>query len=408
MNTIKSGKLFCDKYNSVNKTQLSPKEIFSGIIAPILFYGEKHLTLWANSSWFSFFVSKKNKFSDENFKLVLDNFCTQIEDDSYNVMTSCNVFGGCAIPQLKQTTMFCYSDNLYFNIDERYYSFIGAAFAFQCEGWYVIVNNTDLIWKLFEGIKQYRKIIDENSHLYGNQLYAWNSAYLTSIVRKDKVSNIIDEFFTQKDSKGFKININPHINFINFLFYISKLTNNLRYISVFRLDKTNTTCGEILINLDYVKRMSDMYKKVYKEPHENFNPADFNRSISKNINLKLAVEIGSVYEGFLNPLNPIYEKLFEEKFKLKFIEFIMSDNEKELAKSFAQNLKNIVSESKTNIHIEKFFKEHKLENLIQFITGLEHPNLFIDVVEYLTSNTISKDNINIFIKYTEFHFNLKK
>ena len=54
MITIKTGKIFCDRYNQENGTNLSPKEIFCEIIAPMAFKSNKHLINITNSKFFTF------------------------------------------------------------------------------------------------------------------------------------------------------------------------------------------------------------------------------------------------------------------------------------------------------------------------------------------------------------------
>ena len=103
MNTIKSGKILLNKYNKVHNTHLNAKEFFCTIVAPLLFYGEKHLVYWMNSKFSnasgSWVKSCKNKtYNMELLNTTLEEFCAPIDNPVHNVLTTLNVFGGSCIP----------------------------------------------------------------------------------------------------------------------------------------------------------------------------------------------------------------------------------------------------------------------------------------------------------------------
>jgi hypothetical protein len=408
MNTFKAGKLFCEKYNEVNKTNYTAKEIFCNVIAPLLFYGKKHLVNWTNSKFFVYLKKlNKNKvqLNQETFNNVVNEFCNGIENDKYGVMTTMNVFGGCAIPSLEkegQTTMFCYSDNINFNYNERYYTFIGSIFSFQCEGWNIIINDKETIWQIYLGIIEYRKVLENNTNLSDKQVYAWNTAYLFAKTNDEKTSYIVDEFF-KKD----KLEINDKINFFNFLFLINKLKENTKIIELFRSGQYNNTCGAILINFEYVKRISELYKQLYAEVNEDFRYADFNKAMGyKQKLIKKAIENGAIYKGFFNPLKDVSD-IKKNKFKQKYIELIMTDNEKKLAEDFAKILKLIKKKSKTNIHEDELFREKNLRLFTQKLMDIDTNEVFEKVIEHLF-NVKDNEQIYNFLVYSEFKFNFSK
>lgn len=410
MNTFKCGKLFCEKYNEVNNTNYTAKDIFCNVIAPLLFYGKIHLVNWTNSKFFNYLkMLNKNKvqLNQETFNNVVNDFCAEVENDKYNVMTIMNVFGGCAKPSLigkgeGQTTMFCYSDNLYFDYNERYYTFIGSIFSFQCEGWNIIINNKETIWQTYLGIIEYRKVLETNTNLADKQVYAWNTAYLFTKMNNEKTSYIVDEFF-KKD----KLEINDKINFFNFLFLINKLKGNIKTIELFRSGQYNNTCGAILINFEYVRRISELYKQLYAEVNEDFKYADFNKTMGyKQKLIYKAIENGAIYKGFFNPLKDVSD-IKKNKFKQKYIELIMTDNEKKLAEEFAKTLKSIKKKSKINIHEDELFREKNLRTFTQKLMDIDTNEVFEKVIEHLF-NIKDKEQIYNFLVYSEFKFNYSK
>ena len=411
MNTFKCGKLFCEKYNEVNNTDFTAKEIFCNVIAPLLFYGKIHLVNWTNSKFFVYRnMLNKNKvqLNQETFNNVVNEFCAEVENDKYNVMTTMNVFCGCAIPSLGskgegQTTMFCYSDNLYFDYNERYYTFIGSIFSFQCEGWNIIINDKETIWQTYIGIIEYRRELERNTNLNDKQVYKWNTAYLFTKINNEKTSYIIDEF-CKKD----KLEINDKINFFNFLFLINKLKGNIKTIELFKNNgKLNNTCGVILIKFEYVRRISELYKQLYAEVNEDFRYADFNKAMGyKGKLIEKAIENGAIYKGFFNPLEDIKD-IKKNKFKQKYIELIMTDNEKKLAEEFAKTLKSIKKKSKNNIHEEELFREKDVRILVQKLIDLNINEVFEKVIEQLF-NYKNKEQLCNFLTYSEFKFNYSK
>ena len=408
MNTFKCGKLFCEKYNEVNNTDFTAKEIFCNVIAPLLFYGKIHLVNWTNSKFFNYLkMLNKNKvqLNQETFNNVVNDFCTEVENDKYNVMTTMNVFCGCAIPKIEddgQTTMFCYSDNLYFDYNERYYTFIGSIFSFQCEGWNIIINDKEIIWQTYLGIIEYRRELERNTNLNDKQVYAWNTAYLFAKINNEQTSYIIDEFY-KKD----KLEINDKINFFNFIFLINKLKKNISVIELFRNGQYNNTCGVILINFEYVRRISELYKQLYAEVNEDFRYADFNKAMGyKQKLIYKAIENGAIYKGFFNPLKDVSD-IKKNKFKQKYIELIMTDNEKKLAEEFAKTLKTIKKKSKINIHEDELFREKNLRTFTQKLINIDTNEVFEKVIEHLF-NIKDKEQIYNFLVYSEFKFNFSK
>ena len=408
MNTFRCGKLFCDKYNEVNGSNYTPKEIFCNIIAPLLFYGKKYLVNWTNSKFFVYLKSLNEgevQLNKETFTKVVNDFCDGVENDGYGVMTTMNVFCGCGIPSLKKdglTTMCCFSDNIHFTHDERYYTFIGSIFALQCEGWNIVINDKELIWELYSGIIKYRELLERNTNLNDKQLYAWNTAYLFTKVNNEKVSFIIDEFY-----KNDKLEINKKINFFNFLFLINKLKIKTNILEFFNIGQYNKTCGAVLVNIDYINYISKLYEQLYHEVHEDFRYADFNKIIgSKHKLIYKAIENGAIYKGFFNPLTDIKD-IKKNKFKIKYIELIMTENVKKLAENFANELKNVKKKSKTNIHEEDFFREKKQNILTQKILNLEKNDVFGETIEYIYSIKDKEELMN-FLAYSEFKFNYSK
>ena len=97
----------------------------------------------------------------------------------------------------------------------------------------------------------------------------------------------------------------------------------------------------------------------------------------------------------------------KNKFKQKYIELIMTDNEKKLAEEFAKTLKSIKKKSKTNIHEEELFREKNLRTFTQKLMDIDTNKVFEKVIEHLFE-VKDKEEIYNFLVYSEFKFNFSK
>lgn len=404
MNTIQAGKIFCKKYNEVNNTHYTSKKIFCDVIAPLLFYGEKHLVNWTNSKFFNYLkLVNRHKISinETTFKECVESFCQEIENDSYNVMTTLNVFGGCGKPILNKgglTTMFSLNDNIYFSFEERYNSFIGSIFAFQCEGWNIIINNQDIIWNTFQNILKYREILNNNHNLSDKQIYAWNTASMFVLSENNDISVVIDEFYKNDKLKIDKINI------FNFIFQLQKQQFKFNQMELFCIGQMNTSCGVIIVDIPYVDRMFRFYKQIYQEMDEDFNYADFNKIIGgKSRLLYKIIENGAVYQGLFNPWTLLeINKL--TKYQEKIIQMFLNEKEKQLANNVAQEFFLIKTKSRTNIHEEDFFNFKKKDNILKYISNLDYESVSIDELIELIVSENNEEKINMLMAYSEYLF----
>lgn len=402
MVTVRTGEILLERYNKEYNTNLTPKEFFCEIVAPLLFYGNKHLVCWINSKFSNpqlpvFKACKNGNITKEVFDNVLNEFCEGIENLKHGVLTTLNIFGGCAIPEYGCKTMFCYSDNLDFNVEERYCSFIGSIVCLQIEGWNSVIYDEETIWEVFNGVKLYREMLDNNSNLDGNQLYAWNSAYLFN-KHMGNVDTIYDEYY---ESNG-RINLKNKINFSNFLFLLVKLNRNIRIFDLFIVNKTNKTCSTILIDIDYVSTQSKLYKKIYEKINEDFRYADFNKLFGGKNLLYKAIEIGRITEGFFNPLLDINKK---NKYLSIYIELIMTDEEKKLASVLAKCVKLKKKENPRLVyHEDKIFKSKDAYDLIENLMELPNFEDLAPLVELITQDNFSKEKIKQFLILSKFYF----
>lgn len=406
MNTIKVGKLFCEKFNEVNKTSLSPKEIFREHIAPLCWNGLKSLVFIKNSKFAVMFNRKIKTIEDLDiyFKPCLDEFCAEVETDDGR-MTSLNTFAGCAHGGKKNsTTFFCANNNIYFSIDERYCSFIGFCFTLESNGFSIIVNNKDIIWMLYQSMLLYRDFLNKNSRFIGNQHTKWNTIYLYEMYNNGNLDNIINYW------KGEKIEYKGKLNFEQILIILCK--HNIKYIELYKpvTSSASVTCGQILLDLPNIESSLNLIKEIYKVNNEDFNHFDYSKTFGHAL-LTSSIRRGAISKNSFDPIER-YKATNEPKkeqknFVKKYIEFLMDDKTKKMATDFAKELKiaiknnrNVLTKETTNI-FEAKSKSAFNAALIAFIKCTELSPIYEEVMEYINSS-ISKEDFEQFKTYTNF------
>lgn len=413
MNTIKCGKIFCDRFNKENNLSLTPKEIFTTIIMPLCFKTyTRSLISWTNSTFSKFNTSEKNnKTLDENFAEYLTKFCESLETDKYGIMTSQNVYAGMALPTCdKRTTEFCYNTNIYFTIDERYCSFIGSLFTLNCGGFNIVINNEDVIWLLFESMNNYRKELTNNEILVNNQIQTYNTIYFYEKINGN-VQEIIEKYGVL--NKG-RIRLSSEIiSFEKILFLLTKF-DNIKYIEISNLKNTNTSCGQILLNIPYIKTQYELFRSLYKSVHMDFNSSNYSKLFGRKDIIYKAIMTGRVGVNFFNPLQDADIKTIKKSSNIyqKYIELIMDEEIKKLAKEFANAIETIINSSNKTFREEKkniFNKTNSITEftatLVDFKNKTEHHPTIEKVVEYVNSK-INYSEFKQFVVYSSFFVNL--
>ena len=413
MITIELGKTFCNWYNRESNTNLTPCEIFRTVIAPTLFENDKHLVMWSNSKFWGWRYLNKTKWLISDFQNVLNDFCEEVESNKGGLADSLKVFGGCAVPydtQSKkykvepQTTTFCYCENLNFNIDERYCSWIGSAFLMGFNDFSIAINDEEYIKTMFSSIKDYRKALSENPDINGGNLGGWNTLYFYCHYKYGRTDNIIEKYYTEKGLKR-------DFSFEHILFVISKYLPNIKYIEIEKFGKTNTTCGTIFVNNKYVNRMADILEHIYKDVNNNadFSKFDFSKTFGGKNVLYKAIESGSIYEGFFDPLNDVkFDKLNKNNLLFKYIETVMSENDKTLANDFVNTVKEKIKKDgkyRKNIYFEiSPYRNVFINNITALQSEVGCDVAFDKMVDYAIS-CISDSEFKLMSSYLKFLYN---
>lgn len=415
MITIRLGKIFCDKYNKENGTSLSPKEIFRGVIAPLVWKGREFLFYVSNDSFAQLVSHKKDTIKE--YEKTLDTFCENVEtDNKFNLMTSLNVYGGCAdFDGKKVPSTYCLiNDNIYFTIDERYQSFIGMCFQVCVDGFNVCVYDEDFVWLVFEALKCYREFLDSNDTIEGRQLLKWSGHYVSQ-----KITNgVVDpnDFFNI--TKKGKCVMKESIHITRLMVCLSKLGVCPKFFGISIAEKTNTSLPMIMVNTGATRNLFRFYDIVSKDV--DIEDVKLFDSVFGDDIIKEVIENGALTQNIIT--KRIVNYLKDEKIKgtisikEKIIDSIMKSEDKQIAEELASLVIKCYKASGNKTikpELENLWGSRTVNWFIKSIMSLCETSCvdesdFSNVVEYVTCDDMTGDRERLLLIVTVAKFNFLK
>ena len=418
MITIKCGQLFVEKYNEMNGTNLTPKEIFC-MLADKAFRGGRHMDNWTNSKFFNY-LKEYNKFlsgkkEEPSFENALNSFCNDLENRNRGIETTLNVYGGCAESNKHemQTTEFNYCDNLHFTIDERYCSFIGSFFQIMVNGFATTINDKDIIWMMYNSFNKYYDFIHGNDTVRDKQLPTWNGCFFYETVMKKR--GYTESVKLNKDGLS-------TISFLDFLSAITNLKDKKIDTLIFEnFGQTNTSCGYITVDLEGVSGFLNIFDTVLANIDEEFDIEKYADIFGKKNLIYIAMENGEITKEMLDPLVDFKKKKARGEFKNKsgikflkeYLKTIMNNQEIEMARNFASFLTKSSKSGKKTISVKQeldnVFTSTNTTSLMDSIIAFceksgaaKDSNEVTDVVNYFVENA-NQAKLREFLTFTKFN-----
>lgn len=269
MITATIGKIFLDAYNKKHHTDYDAKKFFVEVYYPLFFDQEKYLMTAGNTplenpkiSWGDMIAGKKPFESKEQRKKRLECLMSKIE---IGFPTTDNSIGF-GSTDINSTTSGQTTDIIYpFAEEDIFFSWFGASLGIGVQGGFsILFTEPEILMDLFEGWILYRRVLDNNDKLKGNQISTWNGQWLAH--RYDKRSFHPDEpmaefspIETQKDGMSIVTQ-----SWTKVLIGISQKFNNPRMMGyVYNLGQTNTTVGFIPFSLEHIRRPLQLYQSLF-------------------------------------------------------------------------------------------------------------------------------------------------
>lgn len=265
MITATIGKIFLEAYNMKYGTKYDAQTFFVEVYHPLFFDSNKYLQWVQNSP----FVQMKGKQKVETLtpgerKEKLQVFISKVEECS--VPDASIAPGFPASEEKEYATTSGQVTNLNFSTgkDDIFYSWIGSSLGIGLQGGLsILFSESQILLDLFEGWKLYRKILNENIKLKGNQVNTWNGQWLAHRYSKDYHQDLpmaeFNPFETLKD--GMSIVTETWTKVLIGIAY--HFTNPKMMGYVYNLGQTNTTIGFIPFSLWHIRKTLQLYTKLF-------------------------------------------------------------------------------------------------------------------------------------------------
>lgn len=297
MYTSYIGKQFLKLYNQKTNSDLTAEKFFEEKFFPIFFNDERHLMHVGNSPFFQKPKKEDVKKHGTKASAQFENLKEKVAEDEPNM----SFFVGYAASGTKETTSGQVSSlrNLEMDSEEIYASWIGEALAIGVSGGNVfLVNEDEILWKIYQGWEVYRKYINQTSNVKDKQIETWNGHWIDFSLKKHNISDFPDPP-TGKVSG--KISIST-ISWSKVLFRLSHLLPEKELlIYAYGLSQMNTTLG-------FIKVVLPQFQKLIQYRQSLIDFKEFNELTNKEIeqfetfyNFKVACQRGSIGLNALEP-----------------------------------------------------------------------------------------------------------
>lgn len=262
---MRLGKLFCQVYNekervAKNLPPLSPKEIFCNVIAPLVFDFDESVCLC--EMYNTKFSNSKTRI--QPYKWKIDRFISDLESE-FNIMTLFQSYGGCAnvLTEGKYktpTTEHCISETNYFDIDERYCSFIGAPFTLNIVGYSITILSPEYVWDVYHSLKKYREVLTTKVLTKGGQSGTWNMIYLTKkVINACDYPTFDDIVEIEKKTGKYKLNTSYSTiyNLLQIIFHY-----DVKFIDIECFGNQNKCMSSILVDIEPLKKRQRLFQSL--------------------------------------------------------------------------------------------------------------------------------------------------
>ena len=421
------GKKFLKMYNERQGTAHTARQFFDEVIFPLFFDAEKHFINVSNSSFFQSVGEKQLKESG----LTKPRYQLQrLHDGIADGKKDGSTFVGYAARDLDGTTSGQVSSLDIPDDDETVYaSWIGAGFGIATGELSFYCNETEVLWSLFDGWKEYRKVMNQTPQLKGNQVETWNAWWLWHVNRRDYIPGLAVPFKSKEGTgragKFMMLETNPWQNTMFAL--CRKFKEKDLMLNVYSFGSTNTTVGFIPLRTIEIRNLMDVWNFLYGKiemPVEK--EAEFDLLYKVEFTFRRASLRGAIGLASLEP-SDLRSYLYFKKSpkKLQPIDFLnfqtwiiaMLNNTEmyELAARTAKALRDYeagATKARTTrkSDVDKFFEANGRKNFIEALTQMLKAETslgetFNQVVEAILK--MPQDNFPLFAALIRFQYHFQ-
>lgn len=262
MITATIGKIFLDAYNEKFGAKYDAKSFFVEVYHPLFFDSNKYLQWVQNSPFVQMEKGQKVEFlTQEERKEKLEKFILKVEECKKPDASIAPGFPASEEKEFATTSGQVTSLEITTTKDDIYLSWLGSSLGVGLQGGLsILFSNKQILLDLFDGWKLYRKIVNENGKMKGNQVNTWNGQWLAHCYDKgnfyaDQPMVGFDPFDNTKDGMNIKTQ-----SWIKVILGISKRFKDPKMMGyIYNLGQTNTSVGFIPFSLDHIRKPLQLY-----------------------------------------------------------------------------------------------------------------------------------------------------
>ena len=266
MITATIGKIFLDAYNQKYGTKYDAQTFFVEVYHPLFFDSNKYLQWVQNSPFVQMEKGQKvETLSQDERNEKLQKFIQKVDECKKPDASIAPGFPASEEKEFATTSGQVTNLALKTTKDDIYLSWIGSSFGVGLQGGLsILFSDKQILLDLFEGWKLYRKVVDENDKMKGNQVNTWNGQWLTH--RYDKGNYNIGQpmaGFNPFESTKDGMNVATQ-SWTKVIIGIAKQFETPRLMGyVYNLGQTNTSVGFIPFSLDHIRKPLQLYVKLF-------------------------------------------------------------------------------------------------------------------------------------------------
>ncbi len=269
MITATIGKIFLEAYNKKHDTNYDAKSFFVDVYYPLFFDSNKYLQWVTNSPFVQMKKGQKvETLTSDERKEKLQEFIAKVDESKSPDSSIAPGFPASEEKEFATTSGQVTNMDLSVSKDDYYLAWIGSSLGIGLQGGLsILFSNFEILLDIFEGWKLYRKALDENQKLKGNQVNTWNGQWLTH--RYDKGNYYAEQpiagFNPFETSKDGMMSIATQ-TWTKLLIGITRQFSSPKMMGyVYNFGQTNTTLGFIPFNLEHIKRPIELYQRLFSE-----------------------------------------------------------------------------------------------------------------------------------------------
>ena len=264
------GRIFLNAYNARECTCYDAKRFFIEKYYPLFFDAEKYMMTGGNSplenpkiSWEKMILGKILYETKEKRRERFKKFICKVEENEADM----SIAMGYPCLDINASTSGQVT-NIVSKVskDEVYLSWVGASLGVGVQGGFCILfSNPQILLSIYDGWSLYRKALNNNQKLKGNQITSWNGQWLAH--RYDGYT--YDSEYPMADFEPFEKDADASMS-VSVQSWTKILINIARSVPeqnlmgyVYSYGQTNTTIGFIPFILSQIRRPIDLYIKFF-------------------------------------------------------------------------------------------------------------------------------------------------